>query len=164
MVEDAGKPRPSDRGAVIKLVDVYTEIAEFRVATKFLYRLLEERDPIANISHRAMPTFEEHTNFVDSHPYKAWYVLYTISDPDFVLDTSEPIGAVYLTHQNEIGIFILKSHQGQHYAKMAIRLLMQMHPADHYLANIAPGNVRSISLFEKLGFDLIQLILMKESK
>lgn len=148
---------------MIKLVDVYTEIAEFRIATKFLYRLLQERDPVANISHRAMPTFEQHTQFVDSHPYKAWYVIYTVSDPDSVLDTSEPLGAVYLTRENEIGIFILKIHQSQHYGKMAIRLLMQKHPEKQYLANIAPGNARSISMFEKLGFDLVQLTLRKDA-
>lgn len=134
---------------MIQLIDVYDKISEIRLSTQFLYELLQERDPVANISHRSMPTFEQHKAFVDSHPYEAWYIVFT---DDFI-----PVGATYLTKQNEIGIFILKAHQGQHYAKMAIRLLMEMHPADHYLANIAPGNARSISLFEKLGFDLTQL-------
>ena len=122
----------------------------------FLFELLQERDPVANISHRQMPTFEQHCAFVESKPYKAWYVI--------VASDSDPVGAIYLTKNNEIGIFISKAYQGQHIGKIAIRLLMEMHPADHYLANIAPGNARSISLFEKLGFDLIQLTMRKDIK
>ena len=43
----------------------------------FLYELLAERDPVANISHREMPTFDQHRKFVDSRPYKAWYLIHS---------------------------------------------------------------------------------------
>ena len=42
---------------------------------QFLYDLLLERDPKANISHKKMPTFTEHLKFVKSKPYSKWYVI-----------------------------------------------------------------------------------------
>ena len=34
----------------------------------FLYELLKSRDPRTNISHKSMPSFEEHIKFVKSKP------------------------------------------------------------------------------------------------
>ena len=121
---------------------------------QFLYELLKERDPVVNISHREMPSFEKHREFVDSLPYKCWYIIHADDDP---------IGSVYLTHQNEIGIFILKARQGHDYGKQAICLLMNMHPGMRFLANINPHNSRSINVFEGLGFNLIQLMFAKDA-
>jgi RimJ/RimL family protein N-acetyltransferase len=137
---------------MIRLVDVYSEIAESRLATKFLYKLLEERDPVANISHREMPTFEQHTDFVYSLPYKAWYIVWA---------QDEPVGATYLSYADEIGISILKSHQGKGYGEAAVQLLMRMNPGKQFLANIAPRNVRSIAMFEGLGFEPCQITFRK---
>lgn len=138
----------------LSLVDVYSVRLD---ATIYLYDLLAERDPVANISHLAMPTFVEHFAFVKSKPYKAWYLIMR-EEPRGPI----PVGAIYITEKNEIGISIKKVHQGQHYAKAAITALMEKHPEPQYLANIAPGNARSVAMFEGLGFDLIQLTLRKE--
>lgn len=132
---------------LIRLVDVYSQQPDNSASTRFLYDLLAERDPSVNISHRKMPTFEQHSAFVDSRPYKAWYVVFT---------ENHPIGATYLTEDNEIGTFITKTHQGKGYGKLAVIALMNMHPEKRYLANIAPGNARSMAMFERLGFGLIQ--------
>ena len=111
-----------------------------------LYVLLEERHEVANISHREMPDWQEHKDFIASEPYAAWYAI--MKD-----DTSmEVVGAVYMTRVGEIGIAIFKDYQGGEYAKEAIKELMLLHPRDRYLANIAPGNKASISLFKNLGF------------
>src|SRR5580692_8542980 len=109
---------------MLKLVDVYTEIAETRVATKFLYELLKEREPSQNISHREMPSYEEHIRFVDSYPYREWFVIFD----EWGNVEMGPIGAIYLSKQNEIGIFIAKEYQGKGYGKQAISSLMGMHP------------------------------------
>ena len=66
---------------------------------RFLYNLLKERDPRANISHKKMPTYNEHVMFVSSRPYSKWYV---------ILYGANKAGSVYITSQNEIGIFIKK--------------------------------------------------------
>ena len=139
---------------MIKLVDVYTEIAEMRPATKFLYELLKEREPHQNISHREMPSFEEHTRFVDSRPYREWYVIF---------NGNIVVGAIYLSKQNEIGIFISEIRQGEGYGKQAVRLLMNRHPGERFLANINPLNARSINVFLDLGFELIQFTYAKET-
>lgn len=136
----------------IHLVDVYADTS--LMAIPFLYDLLAERDPAANISHHEMPSYEEHRSFVEWKPYKAWYLIYLGEDR---------IGSVYLTDKDEIGISLLKGYHGNGYGKQAVYLLMQMHPAKRYLANIAPGNSRSIAMFEKLGFVFRQLTLVKDS-
>jgi RimJ/RimL family protein N-acetyltransferase len=144
---------------MIRLVDVYTEIAETRVATKFLYELLKEREPHQNISHREMPSYEEHVRFVDSQPYREWFVIFNEHEPNGML----PIGAIYLSKQNEIGIFIAKEYQGKGHGKTAICLLMNRHPGERFLANINPLNERSIDVFLDLGFELKQLTYAKET-
>ena len=111
-----------------------------------LYSLLSERTPEQSISHKEMPTYEQHLAFVDSKPYGAWYV---------VVAGMEEVGATYLTRQNEIGIAIFKAHRGNGYAKEAIQELMKLHDGP-FLANINPRNGASIGLFRNLDFNLIQ--------
>ena len=41
----------------------------------FLYELLKTKDPIANISHKKMPSYDEHVNFILSNPYAIWYII-----------------------------------------------------------------------------------------
>lgn len=123
------------------LVDVYSD----PFAAGVLWKLLGERDKTVNISHKEMPSFPEHLEFIDSTPYPYWYLIHDI---DFV-------GSVYLTEQREIGVFILKDYFGKGYAHRAISELMSIHPGK-FLANINPENKPSISLFENIGFKHIQ--------
>ncbi len=111
-----------------------------------LWSLLQERDEAINISHKAMPSWEEHVRFVESKPYQDWC---------FILN-EWPVGACYLSKQNEIGIFVFKVHQGHGHGKWAIEALMQKHGKKRYLANISPSNDRSAAMFRKLGFKQIQ--------
>ena len=71
---------------------------------RFLYNLLKERDSRTNISHKKMPTYNEHVEFIKSKPYTKWYV---------VKYGAQKIASIYLTSQNEIGIFIKKTHQNK---------------------------------------------------
>lgn len=144
---------------MIRLRDVYQENGEpHQEAVALLYQLLAERPPEANISHSKMPTFEEHTAFVRSRPYRAWYI---ICDHAF-----KPLGAIYATQHNELGIFILCEHQNRGHATMAIRVLKdQLEPLPaipgkrrgRYLANVSPHNRLSKKLFEKLGGRIVSL-------
>lgn len=124
-------------------------VAEHRDAPKLLYRLLEERTPEVNISHKVLPTWLKHLAFIGSDPYDAWYVIAV--DYDDV-----PAGAVYLTHNSEIGIGVLNEFQGRGYGPTAVKQLMACHPRSCFFANINPRNVRSISMFSKLGFKLLR--------
>jgi len=114
---------------------------------RFLYELLKNRDPRANISHRKMPTYQEHIKFIKSKPYKAWYVIY---------NGTAKAGSVYLSKQDEVGIFLRKTQQGKNVGQRALELLMQKNPQRRYLANINPKNSKSIKFFKSNNFRLIQ--------
>ena len=83
---------------------------------RFLYNLLMERDARANISHKKMPTYNQHVAFVSAKPYSKWYVI--------LYDTNKA-GSIYLTSQNEIGIFIKKSFQSKQLGNIALRKMIQ---------------------------------------
>ena len=114
---------------------------------RFLYNLLKERDPSANISHKKMPTYHEHVLFVSSKPYLKWYVI--------LYDTNKA-GSIYVTSQNEIGIFIKKSFQDKKIGSIVLKKLIQKNPKKRYLANVSPKNKNSINFFKKNKFKLIQ--------
>ena len=114
---------------------------------RFLYNLLMERDARANISHKKMPTYNQHVAFVSAKPYSKWYVI--------LYDTNK-VGSIYLTSQNEIGIFIKKSFQSKQLGNIALRKMIQKNPKKRYLANVNPKNRKSIGFFKSNGFNLIQ--------
>ena len=114
---------------------------------RFLYNLLMERDSRQNISHKSMPTYNQHVSFVSSKPYSKWYV---------ILYGANKIGSVYLTSQNEIGIFIKKSFQNKKIGNIVLCRLIQKNPKKRYLANVNPKNTKSIKFFKDNGFKLIQ--------
>ena len=114
---------------------------------KFLYELLLERDPVANISHKKMPTYDEHVKFVTSKPYLRWYVVFY---------NGKKVGSSYLTKQNEIGIFVKKELQEKGIGSQILELVMEKNGPGRYLANISPKNKKSIKFFKNHGFNLIQ--------
>ena len=114
---------------------------------RFLYQHLKERNPSANISHKKMPTYVEHVRFVMSRPYSKWYI---------IIHKNKKIGTIYLTKQNEIGIFIKNKVQGKLIGQRVLKLLMEKNPRKRYLANVSPKNKKSIAFFKKNGFKLIQ--------
>lgn len=118
-----------------------------RADSQFLYSLLRERDPIVNISHKKMPTYANHLKFVMSKPYSKWYI---------IKYKNENVGSIYLSKQNEIGIFIKKGIQGKGIGKTSMQILMKKNPRKRYLANVNPENIKSIKFFKKNGFRLIQ--------
>jgi RimJ/RimL family protein N-acetyltransferase len=109
--------------------------------------LLLEREPIASISHKKMPTYEKHVKFVMSNPYARWYI---------VNHKNNKIGSVYLSKQNEIGIFLKKGEQDKGIGSIVLQLIIEKNGSGRYLANISPRNKKSIKFFKKHGFNLIQ--------
>ncbi len=129
---------------MISLVSVY----KHRDAARVLYELLSEREDFVNISHRRMPSMAEHLRFFRSKPYKTW---------DLLLKAGFPVGSIYLSKQNEIGIFIFKKYRGLGYGKRAVQLLMKKHSkVERFLANVSPKNLGSAHFFKEFGFKHIQ--------
>ena len=122
--------------------------------TKFLFDLLKERDPRANISHKKMPTYEEHIKFIKSKPYSKWYI---------ILTSKQKIGSIYLSKNNEVGIFISKKFQGKNIGNYALNELMKKNPRKRFLANVNPKNKKSASFFKNNDFKLIQYTFEKSS-
>ncbi|EPA05227.1 hypothetical protein BG20_I0207 [Candidatus Nitrosarchaeum limnium BG20] len=115
--------------------------------TDFLYRILEQRNPNNNISHKKMPTLLQHRKFIESDPYSYWYVIYF---------SNLKIGTVYLTSINEIGLHIKNEFQNLQIEKTILNKLFRKHPRNRYLVNINPKNKRMILFLKNNGFNLLQ--------
>ena len=93
--------------------------------------LLKERDPSTNISHKKMPTYDEHVKFVQSKPYSKWYIIFK---------SKQKVGSIYLSKNNEIGIFLSKKFQGKNIGDFALNDLIKKNPGERFLANVNPKN------------------------
>jgi len=114
---------------------------------EFLFDLLKERDPSTNISHKKMPTYDEHVKFVKSKPYSKWYIIFK---------SKQKVGSIYLSKNNEVGIFIFKKFQGKNIGDFALNDLIKKNPRKLFLANVNPKNKKSIQFFKNNKFKLIQ--------
>jgi len=114
---------------------------------RFLYCLLKERDQLANISHRKMPSYTEHINFIESKPYSKWHIIFK---------NNKKVGSIYLSKQDEIGLFLKKDVQSRGIGSKALKILIENNPRPRFLANVAPKNIKSINFFKKNKFSLIQ--------
>ena len=114
---------------------------------EFLFDLLKERDPSTNISHKKMPTHDEHVKFVRSKPYSKWYIIFK---------SKQKVGSIYLSKNNEIGIFLSKKFQGKNIGDFALNDLIKKNPGERFLANVNPKNKKSIQFFKNNKFKLIQ--------
>ena len=93
-----------------------------------------------------MPTWEEHVQFWMGTPYKEAYIIYE----------GNPMGFIYYSKTNEIGVFIEKIYQGQGIGKTALQLVLDKHRGERIIANINPQNKKSIDFFNGFGFKHIQ--------
>lgn len=129
-------------------------------AADFLWRIMEERsepeEAHTNISHTALPTFKQHKEFVETPPFRLWFL---------IKHGDEYVGQIRATWRNEIGVSLLRRYRGRGIAARAVKFLMdshspmpeiKSHTRNGWIANINPKNERSIAMFEKLGFHHIQ--------
>lgn len=119
---------------------------------KFCYELMKERitEPNINISHTKMPTWEQHlAHFEKNNPYKEYFFLKK--------GDGLRVGICYITHKNEIGIFVSKKYQKLGFGKKALQYVLHFYGNETILANINPNNEVSRKLFEGLGAELIQV-------
>jgi RimJ/RimL family protein N-acetyltransferase len=142
-------------GKYVDLIDVYSlDGIEQTDASLRLYELLKEREGFESISHKRMPSIKEHFEFIDSIPYKYWFLINN--------EEQQTVGAIYLTDKNEIGVGIFKDHRRKGYARGAIeKLILEVADGGPFHANINPENQKSIDLFESMGFKQSQLTLTK---
>lgn len=65
--------------------------------SELLFELLKKR--IHSISHKQLPSKEEHFYFVKTNPYRYWALVYS---------DAQPVGTVYLQTDNSIGLNLLQ--------------------------------------------------------
>ena len=94
-----------------------------------------------------MPTYSEHVKFVKSRPYSKWYI---------IEKSNRKLGSIYLSKNDEIGIFLKKAYHGKNFAGHALSLIIEKNPRHRYLANVNPTNKKSIKFFKKNKFKIIQ--------
>ena len=109
----------------------------------FLYDLLKTRDFRANISHKKVPSYDEHVHFILSNPYTIWYIIEY---------EGKKIGSVYLSKQDEIGISLVDNLLYNKIGKSVIKSLIKNNPRKRYLANVSPQNKKLQDFFVNNGF------------
>ncbi len=77
---------------------ILKNVYESELFVETLYELLKQRGSEHSISHQTLPSFSEHMAFVKSNPYRYWYIV--------EVDGAKG-GSVYITENNEIGLFLL---------------------------------------------------------
>lgn len=142
---------------MIEFRDVYNTKDAVDVLWKLLVERSNEDDQYINISHRKLPTYEEHVDFCrSSYPYYLWCLVY---------DGDECLGSVNITYHNEIGIVLFQKHRGKGWGCKVLEQLLAEHKplsakpgnrTGHFVANINPKNERSVRLFESFGFKHVQ--------
>jgi len=93
---------------------------------EILYQLLEKRD--FGISHRSMPSFASHRNFVINHPYVLWYILFM---------NDHPCGAVYVQDDNSVGVNLVDP-QASIVEEIVEFLRLNLFPRKKILSKIPP--------------------------
>ena len=132
----------------VELVSIYSPNGDVAPETLgLLYDLLAERDETVNISHVSMPERSAHVLYVMKRPHKGWWV---------ILAEGKPVGAIYISERDEIGVSILRAHGGKGYKRAAVSRIMEMFSDGPLYANINPKNSPAIALFEGLAFRHIQ--------
>ena len=115
----------------------------------FLYELLKNKNLNSNISHKKMPSYDEHIEFVMSKPYTNWYIIEC---------DKKNVGSIYLSKRDEIGISTNNDYEYDQIAKTVLKLLMKLNPRKRYLVNVNPKDVRAQEFLLKNGFSGLEYV------
>ena len=120
------------------------------IQIELLYQQLCSRT--SKISHRELPSYENHKKFVAQHPYRAWFI---VKSEDIVL------GNVYLQYDNSIGLNCL-NHITEIQIKSILDLIsIQLEPlgpirsvrSDKFFLNVASSNIDLQNKLMNLGLE-----------
>tara|TARA_A100001015_G_C14982699_1_gene710169 strand:- start:286 stop:723 length:438 start_codon:yes stop_codon:yes gene_type:complete len=119
---------------------------------EILYNLLKER--VHNISHKQLPSYEEHKSFILNHPYREWFL---------VKSNGTYYGSIYVLDNNCIGINI--DADNENIIKKSINwIASQIKPLPgiksvrnkNFHININPNNKKMAKILSNLNADLIE--------
>ena len=118
---------------------------------------MSERKQFENISHKKLPSYNNHVKFIKSKPYAKW----------LLIECREKIlGSVYLSKNNEIAIWIKKSVRDYKMTicKKILQEIITKFTRKKYFANLNPRNKKMIDFYKKNGFELIHFTFEFEGK
>lgn len=126
---------------------------------RILYKLLESRKHY--ISHREMPSYGEHAEFVRARPYRAWYIIF---------HEVKPIGSVYLTEDNLVGLNIEEEQINASLPSVMRFIEKKYKPnpglkslrCDRFSINVSPSNQTLIKAIEEYGAVAVQITFALE--
>ena len=125
---------------------------------KFLYELLKLRDYA--ISHKEIPSFQSHKNFVFNNPYRDWFILRY---------NKVNVGTLYISMDNSVGLHLLKE-----YRNIAIIYLKSYEErfkpleglpsvrSKFFSFNISPKNKYMAELLAENGYHITQVSYQKK--
>lgn len=119
-----------------------------------LYALLLHRKH--NISHQSLPLVEEHLSFVNSHPYRAWYIAYL---------EGQAIGSFYLSKDNTIGINLVSGDDVKNVSTVISYVKNYFTPlpaiksvrSGYFTINVSPANRSLIKSLTEVGAEVLQI-------
>ena len=119
-----------------------------------LFEILKSRNSQSNISHTKLPSYKKHKQFVNSKPYRYWFL---------ILSSNQVIGNTYITRLNEISIK-LKKKNSFYYQEILSLLINNLKPLkaipskrrSSFLLNVSSKDKNLISLFSRMGLKKIQ--------
>ena len=122
---------------------------------QILYELLKTRNYV--ISHRSLPSFEKHRNFVQNHPYLQWFLL---------LNQSNYVGSFYLKKDNSIGLN-LTEYSKENLGACLDFINNNFFPKEpepsmvpnYFYVNISYLNEEALSALQQLGLKPLQISL-----
>ena len=128
---------------------------------RILYILLSKRK--YSISHKKLPSYLEHKNFVNNSPYRVWYLIKNINSY---------IGSIYISNENVIGLNV-DFHNSGEYIEI-LKILLNIHKPlkpinsirnSHFVINVSPHNKVLLDCMNKIGMEHIQTsFLIKTDK
>ena len=132
----------------------FSRIIPTEVQIGITYDLLLQRRH--GISHRLAPVFEDHVKFVNSNPYRAWYL---------AMNNQKAVGTFYLSKENTIGINISEINSEQTVAAIINYVKNNYSPlpeiksvrASIFTINVPPKNLLLIKTLEKLDKEILQV-------
>jgi hypothetical protein len=126
---------------------------------RILYEFLKQRKH--KISHKRLPTYIEHMEFVISHPYRFWFI---------IKEHEGFIGTLYATKNNWLGVFVMQGKEDV--IKPAITLFLKkikpLKPiksvrGELFSVNVPPSNKKLISILKSMGASLVQVTYLLNS-
>lgn len=118
------------------------------IQTDLLYQQLCSRT--FNISHRELPSYETHKEFVSRNPYRAWFI---IKSTDLVL------GNVYVQYDNSIGLNCCNQISEIQIKSILDLISIKLKPLDpipsvrskNFFLNVATSNIELQNKLTNLG-------------